>query len=90
MNDAVSTSLSPQIVDQNDHYSRCANISILYSLTTVIPRLTRFSIARIPIARFFEVTSKNSQSAIVEVSIEEIYRVMQIFLELFLQIFYIF
>ena len=41
------------------------NTKVLTFRSTVILRLKRFSIVRIPIARFFEVTQKNSHSAFV-------------------------
>ena len=39
-------------------------------LPTVIPRLTRFPIARIPITRFFVDVQKNSHSAVLYISIQ--------------------
>ena len=47
---------------------------------TGIPRLTRFSITRIPIARIFEVVQQNLHSTVLYL---KIYSVMQIFLTLF-------
>ena len=47
---------------------------------TGIPRLTRFSIARFPIARIFEVVQENLHSTVLYL---KIYSVMQIFLTFF-------
>ena len=51
---------------------------------TVIPRLTRFPIARIRITRFFELVKKNLHSTILYICIRVDFRVMQIFWGIFL------
>ena len=56
------------------------NFKDFLKISTGIPRLTRFSIARFPIARIFEVVQENLHSTVLYL---KIYSVMQIFLTFF-------
>ena len=58
-------------------FSNSRNTLLQY---TGIPRLTRFSIARFPLARIFEVVQENLHSTVLYL---KIYSVMQIFLTFF-------
>ena len=58
-------------------FSNSRNTLLQY---TGIPRLTRFSIARFPLARIFEVVQENLHSTVLYLKIDS---VMQIFLTFF-------
>ena len=59
---------------------QCSSFELCLIFITGIPRLTRFSIARFPIARIFEVVQENLHSTVLYL---KIYSVMQIFLTFF-------
>ena len=76
----IFRTLTPNIHRMIEYRQTVRYLRKIQFQSTGIPRLTRFFIARFPIARIFEVVQENLHSTVLYL---KIYSVMQIFLTFF-------